>query len=155
LEVDLLSGVKRRVCKPGQGDECIWESRRYFRGTFLLFPSLQLVKGRLLTDVYLARKNVYISAGSRKKFFERRTHKIQRSYFFSLFCHYTRNRINKTINYRKLKDFSPLLTKINKNLFKYSFLTRSKHYPSPLYEPRTYRCMNTQGLKRLIYLPFE
>ena len=23
LEVDLLSGVKRRVCKPGQGDECI------------------------------------------------------------------------------------------------------------------------------------
>jgi len=37
------------------------------RYTFLLFSSLHLVKGRLLTDAYLARKNVYISAGSRKK----------------------------------------------------------------------------------------
>jgi hypothetical protein len=24
-------GSERRVCKPGQSDECIWESRRYFK----------------------------------------------------------------------------------------------------------------------------
>jgi hypothetical protein len=69
-------------------------------------------------DDYLAPRNVYISAGSRKHFFEHRTHEIQHPiFFFYLFCHYASNSINKTINCREFKDFGPLKVKIKKNCF--------------------------------------